>query len=388
MIRAAPHPLLLIVALWLVGLGAAGQFAKISVTFPELQAIYPNAGASLGLALSLISGLGVALGLVAGMIVARLGVRRMLLGGLLLGTAMSAFQTTLPGFGLLLASRLIEGISHLVLVVAAPTLIAEIAPERLRGAALTLWSTFFGVAYAITAYAGRPLVLVYGPEALFAIHALWMLAMAAVLFVMLPRVRLVRDDTALDLPTILARHVTIYTSARISAPALGWLFYTLTFVALLTILPLVLGAPLWLLGALPLTSIAVSLTLGVALMRRFRAVQVTIAGFALSAVAACALIVWPDALAPVFALFSALALVQSASFAAVPELNASAADRALANGAMAQMGNLGNLTGTPLLMAAVSGFGSTGALVVVLLAYLAGLGVHLLLARNRRQTAF
>ena len=130
-------PALTVVVLWLAGLGAAGQFAKIAVAFPALQALYPQAGTSLGLAVSLISLLGALLGVVAGMIVARLGLRRMLLWGLWLGAALSLAQAILPGLGALLATRLVEGLSHLVIVVAAPTLISETVADRWRGAALS-----------------------------------------------------------------------------------------------------------------------------------------------------------------------------------------------------------------------------------------------------------
>ncbi|MGR3273407.1 MFS transporter [Thalassococcus profundi] len=382
-------PALTVVVLWLAGLGAAGQFAKIAVAFPALQALYPQAGTSLGLAVSLISLLGALLGVVAGMIVARLGLRRMLLWGLWLGAALSLAQAILPGLGALLATRLVEGLSHLVIVVAAPTLISETVADRWRGAALTLWSTFFGVAFALFAWAGLPLVDSHGPGALFALHGAWMAAMALWLSVLLPTARLVRVTDPLTWRAVLARHAAIYRSPALSAPALGWLCYTLTFVSLLTLLPAVMepSSPGWLLGALPLTSIAVALTLGVALLRKLSAVQVILLGFAASAIAVAALLALPGPLWPVFALFAALALVQSASFAAVPELASDPADRALANGALAQMGNVGNLLGMPLLLAILGLGGATAGLLAVMTAYLAGLGLHLALARAHRARA-
>lgn len=62
----------LVIVLWAAGLGAAGQFAKISVIFPTIQQVYSGAGPSLGFLVSLISFLGIALGLSAGLIVARI----------------------------------------------------------------------------------------------------------------------------------------------------------------------------------------------------------------------------------------------------------------------------------------------------------------------------
>ncbi|SNR28103.1 MFS transporter [Puniceibacterium sediminis] len=384
MIRPLP-PLAMILLLWAAGLGAAGQFAKVSVSFPALQLAYPEAGASLGFALSLLSFVGLILGLVAGMIVARLGYRKLLLAGLILGALMSALQATLPSFPVLLASRLVEGLSHLVIVVAAPTFIAELAPDRLRPFAMTLWSTFFGVAYALAAWGGLPLIDTFGPGALFALHAGYMALMAGVLWLTLPRLELATGKTRLSPGDLLRRHGEIYRNPAISAVALGWLCYTLTFVALLTVLPLVLGpdAPGWLLGVLPLTSIAVSLTLVVALLRVMPAVRIVMAGFTLSALAVALVWALPGAIWPVVGLFGTLALVQAASFAAIPQLNATAQDRALANGAVAQMGNLGNLIGTPILLTMLAAFGPSGGLAVVLICYLLGLALHLMTAAAR-----
>jgi nitrate/nitrite transporter NarK len=90
---------------------------------------------------------------------------------------------------------------------------------------------------------------------------------------------------------------------------------------------------------------------------------------------------------PAVALFAALGLVQGASFAAVPELNATARDRALANGALAQMGNAGNLLGTPVMLAALSAGGMAGPVALVMAAYAAAIAAHLGFARLRRRAA-
>lgn len=90
---------------------------------------------------------------------------------------------------------------------------------------------------------------------------------------------------------------------------------------------------------------------------------------------------------PVWALtlMAVLGLVQSGSFAAVPQLNASINDQALANGAMAQCGNLGNSLGTPLFLSLVA-FGGTRAMYVAIIALCAlALGQHLWQAARRNQ---
>jgi DHA1 family inner membrane transport protein len=107
-------PLFKVLALWAAGLGAAAQFAKIVVIFPELQAYYGETGAASGYLVSLISVMGMLLGLVAGLIAIQLGIRRLLIAGLFLGAAVSAWQTMLPGFEWMLASRLLRCLPRII----------------------------------------------------------------------------------------------------------------------------------------------------------------------------------------------------------------------------------------------------------------------------------
>jgi len=132
----ARTPFALVLVLWVGGLCAAAQFAKISLVFPELRALYPDAGATSGFLVSILSFIGMLLGLFAGIIIARLGYRRLLLSTFLFGAALSAFKATLPSFGMMLASRLLEGASHLVIVVVSPTVIAQITAADVSPGAL------------------------------------------------------------------------------------------------------------------------------------------------------------------------------------------------------------------------------------------------------------
>ncbi|WP_373355620.1 MFS transporter [Pseudoroseicyclus sp. CXY001] len=373
----------LILALWAAGLGAGAQFAKVSTIFDTLGQIYPGAGATLGFSVSLLSFLGIVFGLFAGLVAARLGVRRLLIGGLLLGAAVSAFQVTLPPMPVLLVSRVVEGLSHLVIVVAAPTLLGSLARGRARPVAMTLWSTFFGVAFSVTALLGRPLSDAFGPAALFAAHAVYMAAMAALLAWRLPPVP-APPGPRLTLRAIAARHVEAYRSPATAAPGLAWLFYTLSYVSILTVLPAMLpeAGRSFAATAMPLAGIVVSMTIGNLLLQRLPPVPVVIGGFALAAVAAAALPFTASPWVPV-ALIGALGLVQGANFEAIPALNPEPEQQAIANGAVAQMGNLGNTLGTPILLAATGAFGQAGLVGFALLAFGGGIAVHLALARAR-----
>jgi DHA1 family inner membrane transport protein len=375
-------------ALWAAGLGAAAQYGKMSVIFDLLPKIYPQAGASLGFLVSMVGGVGILLGVVAGLVVARIRYRRALLFALWLGAAVSAFQALLPGFGWMLASRVVEGLSHLAIVVAAPTLIAQLSTVKDRGFTLTLWGTFFGVAFAILTLIGRPLALTWGVPALFAVHALYMAGCALVLSGSLRSLPEEGPQPPFSLPQILRDHLAIYRSPFLSAPAAGWLFYTFSFVSILTVLPPYLPeawrAPT--MAAMPLTSIAVSMTIGVALLRRLPAVSVVQTGFALSALSMLWLWLAPGAPLACLALAGAMGLIQGASFTAVAQLNNGPAAQAQANGAVAQMGNLGNSLGTPVMAFGLASFGGAALPLLAGGAFVMGLVAHLLFGAARRRS--
>ncbi len=382
---ASQTPFHVIFALWAAGLGAAAQYGKMSVTYDQLGMIYPQAGAALGFIVSLVGLVGIVLGVTAGLLVARIRYRRALLWALCVGAALSAYQASLPPIGLMLISRAIEGASHLAIVVAAPTLIAQVSAPQHRGFTLTLWGSFFGVAFAVLAWAGLPLVAAYGLPALFWAHSAYMAVIAVLLWLTLEKLNDPGPSGDLPMRQILRNHVAIYRSPFVSAPALGWLFYTFSFVSLLTLLPPFLAPEVraFVIGAMPLISIASSMTLGVWLLRFWPATGVVKLGFSLSIVACLLLLKFPGM--PVFCLClaAALGLVQGASFAAVPQLNATATAQAQGNGAMAQMGNIGNTLGTPVIAAVILSFGYGGMIWAVAAVFAAGAATHLLLARRR-----
>lgn len=377
-----------VIALWAAGLGAAAQFGKISVLYNDLNLVYAaQIGVGIGLMVSVVGMVGLIFGTTAGLLVARIGPRRAIVSALLLGAAVSVVQSTFPAYPLMMATRVLEGFSHLAIVVVGPTAIATITPQRQQGLAMTLWSSFFGVTYAALAYVAPTVVASHGPAAMFVLHGGWMLGCALILVILMPAdpVTSRREGQG----GLLAQHVDIYLSPRVSAPAMGFVCYTVIYVALLTLLP-ALVTPGWggFVGVgMPLISIAISLTLGVWLLSRISAVRMVQAGFAVAIVAATGLwAMWGQGAGEaVFALLlaAALGIVQGASFASIPQLNATADDRARAAGAIAQLGNLGTTTGTPLLALILTSFGPAGLALFVAGFAGAGIMIHAVQARRR-----
>lgn len=376
-------------AVWCAGLGAAAQFGKISVLFGLLGDQYSGASpVALGLIVSIVGIVGLVFGTTAGLFVARIGPRRAIVAALLMGAAMSALQSLGLSYPVMIASRVIEGVSHLAIVVVGPTVIAGLAAERFRALAMTLWSSFFGVTYAVLALLAPALMEAYGAAGVFVAHALWMAGVAACLALLLPP-----DPLAPQIarPGLLAQHLAIYASPRLSAPALGFFCYTFLYVAVLTLLPpeVPMAQRAVAAAGMPLISIALSLTLGVWLLGRMPAVRLVQWGYLAAAPGFVALaLVWGQGMGMVLGALwvaAALGIVQGASFAAIPELNAAAEDRAQAAGAIAQLGNLGTTTGTPVLAALLAGAGPWGLAVVAVLACGLGIGLHAVQARRRAQ---
>ncbi|MES2914588.1 MAG: MFS transporter [Pseudomonadota bacterium] len=366
----------LVLLLWAAGLGAAAQFGKISILYDTLRASYGGNGeVALGLVVSIVGMVGLIFGTTAGLLVARIGPRRAIVTALAAGAAMSALQSLMPAYPLMLASRIVEGASHLAIVVVGPTMIAALAPESRRPLAMTLWSSFFGVTYTILALIGPQV----GPTGLFLGHAAYMAALAVILALALPPDP---RGQALPMGNLLAQHAAIYFSPRLAAPAMGFCCYTFLYVAVLTLLPpeTPLSHRALVAAGMPLVSIAVSLTLGVWLLRRMSAVRLVQIGYA--AAIPGFLLLWlfwgqgAGMVAGGFLLSGALGIVQGASFASIPELNATPEDRARAAGAVAQLGNLGTTTGTPVLAALLASAGPAGLAVAAVILCGIGIAIH------------
>lgn len=378
---------LIVMAVFCAGLGAAAQFGKISILFKDLSTLYAGHGAvAMGWMVSIVGLVGLIFGAVAGVLVGPFGLRRAMVAALLVAALTSAAQSLLPPYPVMMALRMIEGASHLAIVVAGPVLMARAATPGTLGLVMALWGSFFGLSFAGLAAIAPGIAARYGIGAVFQGHALWMLGFAALLWLILPADP---PQAAAARGGWLARHGRIYASPRIAAPAMGFFCYTIVFVALLTLLPPQIPPAERALVAfwMPLVAILVSLTLGVVILRYLTAVQSVQLGYILAALAALALwAAWgqgPLMAAAALSLSGAYGLVQGASFAAIAELNPAAEDRTMAAGALAQLGNLGTVTGTPLL-AYLLAHGGQGAMLAFLLPFcLAGIAVHSFHARRR-----
>lgn len=115
----------LIMLLWLAGLLAAAQFAKLTLTLDAVQRAYPDGWAPL--TLSCVAVVGILFGSVSGFVVGRIGARRAILWGIGLSAVVALAQGVPMSFAAFIITRIVEGVGHLLLVVALPTMIAGLA---------------------------------------------------------------------------------------------------------------------------------------------------------------------------------------------------------------------------------------------------------------------
>lgn len=347
----------MVLLLWTTGLLVAAQFAKLTLTLDALQAVYP--AAPVAMAVSGVAVVGVLGGAMAGFVVAHFGVRRSVLWACALSAGLSILQAVPMPFAVFMALRIAEGVGHLLFVVALPTMMAALARPHDKSVVMGLWGTFFGVGYAVLAVIVPPVLAWGGVAAVYAGHGLLLATVFPVLWAALPRVMAARSD----IPDPVAIHRAIYANPRLAAAGVGHGIYTSLFIALVAFLPAALGAA-WLTLLLPVANLVGTFAAGF-LARRLAAPRLVVAGFALSGVLFVAVAVTGLASIALLAFF-ATGVTAGGNFAAVPALNAAPKDQALANGAMAQLGNIGTFIGTPLF-AVVAGslWGITGLSVAI-----------------------
>lgn len=212
-----------ILFLWLAGVLAAAQLGKMAALMPAIRADLGLSLSSAGLLVSLIEAGGASLGAIAGLLAARFSGRAVLAVGSILVATAGLAGAAAPDAMLLYAARLIESIGYLMVVIAAPSLIAMVA-GRASAAALALWSTFVPVGIAAgTILSGLAASLIDWRLIL----VFWALAVLATL------------PGTFRLPTMAEHRQTglAVPPAAIWAFALGFGFYTTLEVGVLGMLP-------------------------------------------------------------------------------------------------------------------------------------------------------
>lgn len=363
------------------GVVASLQVGKVIIAAPLLRQDMGLDLASIGTLTAVFSLLGVVGGIAAGGVIARFGARRMLLLGLLataLGTVMGAMA---PSYGLLLASRVVEGLGFLMITVAGPAALQRMVSTSGRDFAFALWSCYMPTGMAVAMLAS---------QAFDHWQAVWWCAGAAVIVSLASVAALVpaRESTATaSLSWRGLRQDTVDTLGA-SGPvllALSFTLYSLMFFALFTFLPVLLMEQLGLTLAqaglysaiASAANIIGNLGAGVLLARGWR--RSTLIACASATMGLVALLIFQSVLPamPTFllcVLFSAVGgLIPATLLGTAPLVAPRPALTAASVGLVMQGSNLGQVIGPVTVGGVIDRFGWGAASYVVLAAAVGGL---------------
>jgi len=345
------------------GVLAAAALGKVAPAVPLLRT---DLGLSLGQAgwlVSAITAVAALLGTPAGLWVRRRGGRRALLAGLAILAVTGGVGAAVPGVGWMLAARVVEGVGFLLVVVAAPTLLVEMAGREDQPAVLALWGTGIPVGLAASAAAGGVLAPLGWRLWMAVPSALAVPAAVATALLVPPDTREAPEGAAPGRPA----GGTRLRLADLRVPALlagGFCAAVVIGGAVLAVLPTFLeeerragiAAGGTATALVALASVLGSLVAGWLLGR----------GVGLRALAAGGLLMplasWPvvraggslgGSVLAAAALLAANGVVVAGVFAAVPRVAAAPDHLAVVNGLVAQLGSAGSVLGPPLFAWAV-----------------------------------
>ena len=339
-----------IALIYAIGVVAAGQLGIVPPLVPALQRELGLSLAGAGLAVSIVTLVGAVFGLPAGGWSQRIGHARALAIGILVMAAAAGLCAMASDGDLLLAARGLAGVGYLLVVVAAPSLMAALAEPRHQPIALSLWGTFVPTGIALAGLATAGFTDDAGWRMIFAVNVVLLAAALIAALLAVPFARGTRHDEP-------APPGTLRTSLPLAA---AFFCFALLFLALAGLLPAWLVERRGLAAADAGRIVAVATACGIAgsllagsLMRAgFSPGRLAAVGLlASTALAALSLAVLPLALAVAgLALSFALGgLVPAAVFASVPLVAVNARAIGPINGLLAQAGSLGSLAGPPVL---------------------------------------
>lgn len=373
------------------GVVASLQVGKVIIAAPLLRQDMGLDLASIGTLTAVFSLLGVVGGIAAGGVIARFGARRMLLLGLLataLGTTLGAMA---PSYGLLLASRVVEGLGFLMITVAGPAALQRMVSASGRDFAFALWSCYMPTGMAVAMLAS---------QAFDHWQAYWWCAGAAVAVALASVAALVpvgESTTSASLSWRGMRQDTVDTlgAAGPVLLALSFTLYSLMFFALFTFLPVLLMEQLGLTLAqaglysaiASAANIIGNLGAGVLLARGWR--RSTLIACASATMGVVALLIFQSVLPamPTFllcVLFSAVGgLIPATLLGTAPLVAPRPALTAASVGLVMQGSNLGQVVGPVTVGGVIDRFGWGAASYVVLAAAVGGLVIAAGLRRVR-----
>jgi MFS family permease len=386
---ATPWPIVfLAIAAGIVG---AFQVGKAAMALPALRADLGIGLVAAGWVLAIFNLIGVAVGMAIGGLVGRWGDRRTVLAGLTLLAAASLAGAAAPGIAILLATRFVEGMGFLMVVVGVPSLIMRLTrPDDLK-LALGAWGAYMPVGQAIMVLAAPLLLVPFGWRGLWVANT----ALLAVFAVILARATAALPAAPPRPPPSLWRDLADTVTAPgplLLAAIFG--FYSMQYLAVMGFLPTVLiereGLGTGTAGALAALAIAMNgagnLAAGLLLRHGVkRWLLIAVAGIAMGSAALGIFAASPPLWASyaLYLAFSGLGgLLPASVFNAVPTHAPSRHLVPMTNGLVVQGSNLGQVIGPPAVGALATAIGWQWAPLLIVPAALSAALLALVLRRR------
>ncbi len=200
-------------ALFAAGLAGAMHFAKLAPVMAAVKAELALGPVGAGFAVSVLGIVGVVFAIAASALVSAIGLRRGLSLALFGGAILAFGGAAAPDRTLFLGSRLLEGLSHLLIVVSCPALMAWHAAPKDRPVVLSLWGCFFGFGFAITSAAAPAIVEAAGWRGLLTAHGVVMALVGLACVLALHRSGYRDERRPLpNLTTLITSHKAVYAS--------------------------------------------------------------------------------------------------------------------------------------------------------------------------------
>ncbi len=375
----APHnahtPWHLVALLYTAGLLAALQYAKIAFMLPGLLSESAMSAVQQAWVLSIIGIVGAVAGTFAGAVCQAVGLRRTLVWGLAVGVAGAALPLLASHYAMLLMARVVESVAHMAIVVAVPTLILSVCADKDRPKVMVVWSCYFTVTFILAALTLPHVLDATGWRGIALLHAGLMLVVGVLCFGV-PRAVVQHSSVDVSGTSLLHAQWRLLRHGKLLAVPATFFGYTLLFVALVSVLPKLMGQSPQAVAALAMALPVASL---VGTLLALGALGQGITGHRLVRLSAAALVlvglgllftVPPGLLAHglVLLCFVLLGTLPAGIVSSIPVLfQPDDADITLVNGGLVQFGNLGNFVGSPILAAMLLQFGwvSIGAYVLL-----------------------
>ncbi len=136
------------------GVVASAQVGKAIISLPLIREDLALGLDVAGLVVAIFATLGATMGIGAGVVVGQLGLRRSLVGGMAAIAVGNVIGAGAPDEFVLLAARLVEGVGFFGVVLAIPSMLAQLVSRDARDTVMAVWSAYMPAGIMLMLFAG------------------------------------------------------------------------------------------------------------------------------------------------------------------------------------------------------------------------------------------